>query len=114
MKKRSRLLTTVLVGLLAFGLVACDQDLDSRGGQRYDITRTNNADEYRDVDYVIVYRNVRRVPNIVISCLDGVAFASTTSGESGSSGRDIERVAEFDHECDGKSYSGDPRSSDED
>lgn len=93
--------------LAALALTGCDSDLDSRGGDRLDMGRTNDADEHRDVDWVIVYRNVRRVPNIVISCLDGIAFASTTSGESGASGRDIERVKEFDEECVGKEYGGD-------
>jgi uncharacterized lipoprotein YehR (DUF1307 family) len=96
----------IMALLLSLTLTACDDDLDSRGGERYDIDRSNNADEVRDVDYVIMYRNVRRVPNIVISCTDGIAWASTTSGESGSSGRDIERAQEFDHECEGKEYEG--------
>lgn len=99
-------ITAVLVALLAIGATGCDPDLASRGGERLDIDRSNNADEVRDVDYVIMYRNVRRVPNIVISCLDGIAFASTTSGESGNSGRDIERVPEFDNECEGKEFNG--------
>lgn len=98
--------TIVVLMLAALALTGCDTDLESRGGERYDFDRSNNADEVRDVDWVIMYRNVRRVPNIVISCLDGIAFASTTSGESGNSGRDIERVEEFDADCEGKRFDG--------
>jgi hypothetical protein len=40
-------------------------------------------DETVDVDYTKVYRNADGAPTIVISCVEGVAFASPASQRSG-------------------------------
>ena len=101
-------IVVALFGVLALGVSACgDEDLDSRGGERIDIDRNSDSDELLDVEWVMAFRNVRRVPNLFVACLahpdrppsETVAMVTTSSGESGASGRAIERVPEFDDLC---------------
>ncbi|WP_433220671.1 hypothetical protein [Microtetraspora malaysiensis] len=78
--------------------------LGDRGGQ-------NEAppDKISDVDYVEVFRNVDNFPNIARICIEGVAFASTSSGvrgESGVANPALVRVPEWDPKCAGHAKAG--------
>jgi hypothetical protein len=50
--------------------------------------------ESQDPDYIAVYNNVDKHPNIAWVCIEGVAFATTTRQYDS-----ITRVPEWDHEC---------------
>jgi hypothetical protein len=62
------------------------------------------SDAYRDVegvpshdpDKVEVFNNVDRYPNLVVVCIHGVAFVTTTRDY-----KPFERVAELDRNCPG-------------
>jgi hypothetical protein len=92
-------------GLAALlGLAGCASQLGDRGGQE-----GARPDNVLDVDYVVVYRNANRFPNLAIVCADGLGFAttSTPSGENGSiGGAPLVRLPERDPLCAAKAPKG--------
>ncbi|GAB2470843.1 hypothetical protein GCM10027187_43640 [Streptosporangium sandarakinum] len=78
-------------------LAGCSDQLGDRGGK-------NGAppDRIGDVDYVEVFRNADNFPNIARICVEGLAFASTSSGSRGEDGvanPALIRVPEWDAGC---------------
>ncbi|MFV0526660.1 MAG: hypothetical protein ACK5RL_19425 [Acidimicrobiales bacterium] len=75
---------------------ACSEEqLGDRGGEN-----GSPPDSIGDVDYVVVFRNADRFPNVARICIDGVAFASTSSSSATTgSGVSLIRVEEWDDEC---------------
>ncbi|MFV0260224.1 MAG: hypothetical protein ACK5PP_17445 [Acidimicrobiales bacterium] len=55
-------------------------------------------DSIGDVDHVVVFRNVDEFPNVARICVEGVAFASTSSSD-GLREPTLIRVEEWDDEC---------------
>lgn len=89
--------TTTII-LLLFLLAACSDQLEDRGG-----TEGAPPDSIGDVDYVEVFRNADAFPNVARICVDGVAFAATSTGRGQSSGgAALIRVEEWDDFCAGK------------
>ncbi|MEV0967364.1 hypothetical protein [Microtetraspora glauca] len=85
----------VLAVLLVSG--CSSPQLGDRGGQE-----EAAPDKISDVDYVEVFRNVDNFPNIARICIEGVAFASTSSGirgENGVANPALLRVPEWDAKC---------------
>ncbi len=85
--------------LAALLLTGCSEQLGDRGGQE-------NAppDKISDVDYIEVFRNADNFPNIARICIEGVAFASTSSGlrgESAVANPALLRIPEWDTKCTG-------------
>lgn len=86
--------------LSALLLAGCTKDqLGDRGGEE-------NAppDKISDVDYIEVFRNADQFPNIARICIEGLAFASTSSGRRGENGvanPALLRVPEWDAVCAG-------------
>lgn len=90
------LLASALAALLAVvGISACSAQLGDRGG-----VEGAAVDAVRDVDYVDVFRSADDVPNLVRTCVDGLAFASGSNsrGETGGGVTPI-RVPEWDGFC---------------
>ncbi|MEU8200384.1 hypothetical protein [Streptosporangium sp. NPDC049046] len=84
--------------LAALLLTGCSSDqLGDRGGKE------NAApDKVGDVDYVEVFRNADNFPNVARICVEGLAFASTSSGARGESGvanPALLRIPEWDTTC---------------
>lgn len=79
-------------------LTGCSSDqLGDRGGKE------NAApDRVGDVDYIEVFRNADNFPNVARICVEGLAFASTSSGTRGESGvanPALLRIPEWDAKC---------------
>ena len=79
-----------LAGLL---LAGCSQQLGDRTGGA-----GRDPDRLSDVDYVEVYRNIDNFPNLAKVCVDGVAFAATSSRD-GQTSPSLVRVPEWDRTC---------------
>ncbi len=97
MFRRTALALTATACLLV--LAGCSAQLGDRGGQ-------NGAppDFIGDVQWVEVYRNVDRFPNIARVCVLGLGFATpstgSASGEGGTNGATpLLRVPEWDTFC---------------
>jgi hypothetical protein len=73
----------------ALVLTGCSAQLGDRGGQE-----GAPPDKIGDVDYVEVFRNADQFPNIARVCVEGIAFATTSSGGPG-----LARVPEWDAVC---------------
>jgi hypothetical protein len=89
-----------LAAVLVFGLAGCSAQLEDRGGDE-----GAPPDFIGDVDYVDVYRNADDFPNIARVCVEGLGFATTSTGRiDGQSmgGAPLVRVAEWDAFCAGK------------
>lgn len=80
---------------LALILMGCSAQLGDRGGES-----GAPPDKIGDVTWVAVFRNADAFPNIAQVCVDGVAFATTSSprGES-AGGAPLVRVVEWDRIC---------------
>jgi hypothetical protein len=59
-------------------MTGCSAQLGDRGGDE-----GAAPDRIGDVDYVEVFRNAHSFPNIARICVEGMAFASTSSGLRG-------------------------------
>lgn len=77
---------TALVILL---LTGCSKQLGDRGGDE-----GAAPDRIADVDYVEVFRNADNFPNVARICVEGLAFASTSSSDPG-----LLRIPEWDKVC---------------
>lgn len=79
-------------------LAGCSSDqLGDRGGKD-----GAPPDKVGDVDYIEVFRNADNFPNIARICIEGLAFASTSSGKRGESAvadPALLRVPEWDAKC---------------
>ena len=84
------------LALAALALTGCSAQLGDRGGQE-----GAPPDLIGDVDWVVVYRNVDGFPNVALTCVKGIAFAtpSTGRGEDGAGATPLLRVPEWDGEC---------------
>jgi hypothetical protein len=78
---------TVLLALVL--LAGCSAQLGDRGG-----TEGAAPDRISDVDFIEVFRNADNFPNMARMCVDGLAFASSSSG-----GPSLVRVPEWDGWC---------------
>ncbi|WP_218010754.1 hypothetical protein [Herbidospora mongoliensis] len=82
--------------IAALLLTGCSDQLGDRGGNE-------NAppDKIGDVDYVEIFRNADNFPNVARICIEGLAFASTSSGSRGESVANpaLLRVPEWDAKC---------------
>ncbi|GLX96588.1 MULTISPECIES: hypothetical protein [Herbidospora] len=92
-------MTTKAMGalLVALLLTGCSEQLGDRGGEA-----GAPPDKISDVDYIEVFRNADNFPNVARICVEGVAFASTSSGARGESGvanPSLIRVPEWDAKC---------------
>jgi hypothetical protein len=87
----------IIAALLVTG---CSSDqLGDRGGQD-----GAAPDRIGDVDHVEVFRNADQFPNIARICIEGVAFAATSSGlrgEDGVANPALIRIPEWDAKCPG-------------
>lgn len=85
-----------VLAIAALALTGCSAQLGDRGGQE-----GAPPDLIGDVDWVVVYRNVDAFPNIALTCVRGIAFAtpSTGRGEAGGGATPLLRVPEWDAEC---------------
>jgi hypothetical protein len=82
----------IVAGVL---LVACG---GAYTGQLND--RTDPADVVGVVDYTAVYQNIQYFPNVAISCVDGLGFATTSTGRGESAGATpLVRLPERDAFC---------------
>jgi len=88
--------TSGFVLVLALAAVGCSEQLGDRddGGGK-------SPDQLEDVDYVVVYRNIDNFPNIAQVCIDGIAFATTSSrgGTESPSNPSLLRMEEWDRVC---------------
>ena len=85
---------------LVFVLAGCSAQLEDRGGDE-----GAPPDYIGDVDYVEVYRNADAFPNISRVCVQGIAFATTSTGrgpETSGGATPLIRVSEWDGFCEGK------------
>lgn len=90
---RKFLLTTaVAAAVLTAGCSA--ESADRQGGSG------SGADRITDVDRAEVFRNIDDYPNVERVCIDGVAFAATTSYD-GTTASNLIRVPEWDAVCGG-------------
>jgi hypothetical protein len=97
----SRLLSAAGAAALAAALLSgCSDQLGDRGGQE-----GAPPDKISDVDYIEVYRNADKFPNIARICVRGLAFASTSSRD-GLADPALVRVPEWDETCAGLPASG--------
>ena len=81
--------------LLTLGLAGCSDQLGDRGGND-----GAPPDEIGDVDYVEVYRNADGFPNISRACVQGLGFATSSTGRGESAGTAaLIRVPEWDTFC---------------
>lgn len=85
MKARAIALAAVLTVLVT----GCSEQLGDRGGDE-----GAPPDRIADVDHVEVFRNADKFPNVARICVEGLAFASTSSSDPG-----LVRVPEWDREC---------------
>ncbi len=87
-----------LAAMLVLVLTGCADQLRDRGGQE-----GAPPDVIGDVDYIEVYRNADHFPNVARTCVQGLAFATTSSGRGQSAGATpLIRVPEWDDFCAGK------------
>lgn len=89
--------TAALVAAAAGALVlgGCSDQLGDRGGED-----GAPPDKILDVDYIEVFRNADGFPNVSRVCIEGVAFATSSTGRGDSSGgAAIIRVPEWDAVC---------------
>lgn len=85
----------VAVAGAALALGGCSDQLGDRGGEA-----GSPPDKILDVDYVEVFRNADGFPNVSRVCVDGIAFATSSTGRGESSGgAAIIRVPEWDAVC---------------
>jgi hypothetical protein len=93
----------VLGGLVPVLLLAgCSDQLGDRGG-----AEGAPPDRIGDVDYVEVFRNADNFPNIARICVDGLAFAGTSSGlrgEDAVANPSLLRIPEWDAHCAGREF----------
>ncbi|MEV5413118.1 hypothetical protein AB0K60_30310 [Thermopolyspora sp. NPDC052614] len=79
-------------------LTGCSSDqLADRGGQE-----DAPPDKISDVDYIEVFRNADNFPNVARICIEGLAFASTSSGRRGEdavAAPALLRIPEWDAKC---------------
>jgi hypothetical protein len=62
--------------------------------------RSDPADLVGTVDYTAVYQNIQYFPNVALSCVDGLGFATTSTGRGESAGATpLVRVPERDAFC---------------
>ena len=84
-----------LAAVLVLGLAGCSSQLGDRGGKE-----GAPPDFVSDVDYVEVYRNADGFPNLARVCVQGLAFATSSSGRGESAGAaPLLRVTEWDDFC---------------
>lgn len=83
-----RLALAAVVPVAALVLVGCSEQLGDRP-MTEDVV-------IQDMDSVRVFRNIDQFPNIARVCVDGVAFATTSSSGDGPA---IVRVPEWDGSC---------------
>lgn len=88
-----RALTAAAALLLLVGCSAESQD--RKGG------KGNDADRITDVDKAEVFRNIDDFPNIERVCVDGIAFAATTSYD-GTTASNLVRIPDWDALCGGQ------------
>ncbi|MFI5931838.1 hypothetical protein [Actinoplanes sp. NPDC051494] len=88
MRRGLALMAAVVLGL---ALTGCSDQLGDRGGDE-----GSKPDKISDVDYIEVYRNADKFPNVALICIEGIAFASTSSG-----GPSLVRMPEWDKKCPG-------------
>jgi hypothetical protein len=86
-------------GILVAGLAlaGCSAQLGDRGGDE-----GAPPDRVGDVQYVEVFRNADEFPNIARICVEGLAFASTSSGSRGEDSvaePALLRIPEWDAVC---------------
>jgi hypothetical protein len=82
----------------AFVLTGCSDQLGDRGGQD-----GAPPDKIGDVSWIAVYRSADQFPNIAQVCVEGLGFATTSSGRGESAGATpLIRVPEWDTMCAGK------------
>lgn len=90
-KKRIALLAVLAMVVLA----GCSDQLGDRGGKD-----GSPPDHIGDVDYIEVYRNADNFPNVARVCVQGLGFATTSSGRGESAGATpLIRVTEWDSFC---------------
>jgi len=80
-------------------LTGCSESpqLGDRGGKE-----NAPVDKISDVDYVEVFRNADNFPNVARICVEGLAFAATSSGRRGEdavANPALLRVPEWDTVC---------------
>lgn len=100
---RSRKVGWLLAVLLVSG---CSDQLGDRGGEE-----GAPPDRIGDVDYVEVFRNADNFPNIARICVEGLAFAGTSSGlrgEDAVANPALLRIPEWDAHCAGREYTPPP------
>lgn len=94
-----RALALTVAGSAVLALCSCSAQLADRGG-------VDNAapDSIGDVDWIDVYRNADRFPNIARVCVQGLGFAvpSTGTNEGGGGATPLIRVPDWDTFCAGK------------
>ncbi|MBN6039688.1 hypothetical protein [Amycolatopsis sp. 195334CR] len=84
-----------LYAALVLLLAGCSDQLEDRGGDE-----GAAPDFIGDVDHVEVYRNADAFPNIARACVQGLGFATTSTGRGESSGGGpLVRVPEWDAFC---------------
>lgn len=95
------IVAAAVAALIVIFAVACAQapQTQDRGG-----VSGAPVDLVRDVDYNIIFRNSDDLPNIAMTCIQGAAFASGTTGraqgEGGTAGATpIIRVEAWDSTC---------------
>lgn len=93
MKRLVAVTSTLALGLVA--LTGCSEQLGDRNG-----VDGAPPDQILDVDYVEVYRNADGFPNISRACVQGLGFATSSTGRGESAGGAmIARVPEWDAFC---------------
>jgi hypothetical protein len=96
-----------LVAVLAIVVLAgCSAQLGDRGGDE-----GSPPDRIGDVDFIEVFRNADNFPNIARMCVDGLAFAGTSSGlrgEDAVANPALLRIPEWDPTCVGRTFSAPP------
>ncbi len=92
----------IIAALLSVALMGCGGVTEDRGGG-FDMA-IGKADVTRDVEHVVVYRNVEGAPNLFIACVAGHAWVTTSSAVR----VDIEPAPMYNAECDGKTVEGQP------
>lgn len=76
-------------------LAGCSAQLADRGGQE-----GATPDKIGDVGYIAVYRSADNFPNIAQVCVEGLGFATTSSGRGESGGATpLIRVEAWDSFC---------------